>query len=125
MGSRFRGNDEALVAVNAVGRDDIGPQRFDVLGFEHTAPGRHLVLAPRDGGDEALVLVVRELAQVERALRILHARAVAGRAVALVDRRATLHLLRLGRLRGDRAAEEERCYCGSSANVHTEPPGAT
>src|SRR5919204_1926713 len=125
MGSRLRGNDSSvLVAVDAVGGDDIGPQRLDVLRLQQSAPRRHLVLAAGDRVYEALALAVRELAQVEGALRVLHARAVAGGAVAFVNRGAALDLLRLGRLRGSRAADDDR-YSGSSANVHTEPPGAT
>jgi len=67
---------------------------------------------------------VREFAQVERALRILHARAMAGRAVPLVDRRAALDLLRPGRLRDGRAASQDN-YSGSSAKVQTDPPWGT
>src|SRR5947209_1552959 len=112
------------MAVDAFGRDHVGPEGFDVLRLEEPAPGRHLVLAARDRGDEALALAVRKLAQVERALRILHARAVARRAVALVDLGAAADLLRRGRLAPRRSAQEKN-YSGSSANVHTEPPGAT
>src|SRR5205085_936853 len=99
-----------------------------VLGLEHPAPGRHLVLAARHRSDEALALVVRELAQIEGALWILHARTVAGRAIALVDRRAPLDLLGRRYLGPGRSAEknyEGRYYSGNSANVHTEPPCGT
>src|SRR4051812_47390822 len=111
------------MAVDALGRDDVGPERVDVFRLQHAAPRRHLVLAAGDGIDEALALVVREFAQVEGALRVLHAGAVARRAVALVDGGAALDLLGLRRLRGGGAADEYQS--GSNAKVHTEPPGAT
>src|SRR5262249_52068253 len=98
------------MTVYALGVDDIDPERLDFLGLEQPAPGRHLVLALRDRIDEALVLVVREFAQVGRALRVHHARAVARRAVALVDVRARLQLLRVLRRRraaGDHCEREQ------------------
>src|ERR1043166_7933429 len=83
------------------GRHNIGPQRLDLVRVEHIAPGRHLVLAARDRADEAAVLVARKLAQIERAFRILHARAMAGRAVALENLRTETHLLRRESLLAD------------------------
>src|SRR5713226_188099 len=59
----------------------IGPQRLELIRLEEIAPGRHLVLAARHRIDEALVLVKRKFAQVERGAGVLHARAVTGRAV--------------------------------------------
>src|SRR5437660_7752272 len=111
------------VTVQALVGDDVGPERLDVLGLEDAAPRRHLVLAARDCAHEALALVVRKLAQVECALRILHARAVARRAIALVEVGAALDRLRRRCLRECRAARQH--HCGKSAKVHTEPPGGT
>src|SRR5581483_8165955 len=101
---RKRGTTLISVPVHALGRDDVSPESVDVFRLQHAAPRRHLVLAARHRGDEALALAVRELAQVEGALRVLHARAVAGRAVALVDVGAAPDLLRRGRLRPRRRA---------------------
>src|SRR5437868_15196231 len=66
---------------------NIGPERLDLLGFQHVTPRRHLVLAAGDRVDETFMLIARKLAQVERAFGVLHARAVAGGAVALEDLR--------------------------------------
>src|SRR5882762_5630226 len=79
--------------------NDIGPERLDVLRFQDTAPGGHLVLAARDRADEALALIVRKLAQIKGALRIEHARAVTRRAIALIEGRTALDVLRGGYLR--------------------------
>src|ERR1700736_3457656 len=72
----------------------IGPERLDLVGFQHVASGRHLVLAASYRIDEAVVLIERKLAQVERAFRIAHLRPMTGRAVALEDLGAGANLLR-------------------------------
>src|SRR5215472_12743643 len=116
------------MTVYALGVDDIDPERLDFLGLEQPAPGRHLVLALRDRIDEALVLVVRKFAQVGRALRVHHARAVTRRAVALVDLRARFQLFRVLRHRraaGDGERDHDVLHSGNSANVHTDPPEGT
>src|SRR3954468_22600825 len=105
------------MAVDTLGRDDVGPERVDVFRLQQAAPRGHLVLAPRDGSDETFALAVRKLAQVERALRVLHARAVARRAVALVDVGAAPDLLRRG-LCPRRSPQQHQS--GKSAKVHTE-----
>src|SRR6266849_4713673 len=66
-------------------RRHIGPQRFELIGLEEIAPRRHLVLAADDRAEEALALVVRKFPQVECAAGVLHARAVARRAVDCVN----------------------------------------
>src|SRR5918911_2430410 len=71
----------SLMAVDALRGDDIGPQRVEVFLLQKIAPGRHLVLAARHRSHEALALIVREFAQVEGALWIQHARAVARGAI--------------------------------------------
>ena len=71
----------------------IGPQRFNIRRHQRSAPGRHIVLAVGDGVDEAVVLIVREGAQVERTDRVGHMRAVAGQAVVFIEHRACVDLL--------------------------------
>src|SRR5690242_181859 len=111
------------MVVNALRGNDVSPERLDLVGLEHAAPRRHLVLAARHRGDEPVVLVVRELAQVKGALRVQHARAMARRAVARVEARAALHLLGCRSVRPGIGAEKNQS--GKSAKVHTEPPGLT
>src|SRR5262249_49740547 len=75
---------------------DIGPQGLDLRRGDAAAPGGHEVLAVGDRGDEAIVLVARELPQIEGAkigVRVLHALAVAAGAIARKDRRAGGNLL--------------------------------
>src|SRR5262245_32010079 len=55
----------AAATASALAADHVGPQRLDVVGFQHVAPGRHLVLAARHRGDETVVLVGGKIAQVE------------------------------------------------------------
>src|SRR5262245_14762097 len=71
---------------------DISPQPRDLFRGEQITPRRHLVLAARDRGDEARPFVVGKFAQIEGAYRVLHARAVTGRAVARVDGAAEINL---------------------------------
>src|SRR5207247_3993771 len=75
-------------------RDHVSPQRLDLFRLQQVAPGRHLILAARHRIDEALALAAREFPQVGGALRVEHACAMAGRAVARIDFRAGLELLR-------------------------------
>ena len=105
--SRSRHPDRS---ASSLARQDIGPQGLHLVGFQRVAPGRHLVLAARHRIDEAIMLIAREFAQIERALRVLHARTVARRAVALEDFRAEPHLRGRERFlaRGGRAHERER-----------------
>ena len=65
--------------------DDVGPERLDVGGLQQAAPGRHAVLAIGHRVDEAVVLVGREGAEVERSVRVVHVGAVARRTVAGVE----------------------------------------
>src|SRR6266852_1773769 len=117
-------------------RDDVRPQRFDVVGFEHIAPRRHVAHAVGHGIDEARVILARKLAQILRPLRVGEARPVAGLAVGFVETRAFADLLLSERFsvlrRGARAGEREdqgapmSCHqSGINANVHTEPPAGT
>lgn len=103
--------------VSRLAGDDIGPQRLDLPGFEHVIPWRHVALAVGHRIDKTVVAVARKGPQIERPLRIAHARAMAGRAMAREQRRALLDLLRrdpgvivLGR--GARADQREAEACG-------------
>src|SRR6185436_6502030 len=82
------------VSVSRLAGDDIGPQRLDLRGFEHVIPWRHVALAVGHRIDKTVVGVARKGPQIERPLRIAHARAMAGRAMAREQRRALLDLLR-------------------------------
>src|SRR5882724_7964159 len=116
-------------------RDHVRPQRVDLIGLEQLAPGRHGVLTLRHRGEEALALIAREFAQIGRALRIGHARAVAGGAVPRIRLGAALDLLRLERLlrrrrlrRGEQRRGEDylrAIQSGIRAKVQTDPPGST
>ena len=61
--------------------DHVRPQRVDLFGLEQTAPRRHAVHAIGDRVAKARRIVLRERHQIERTFRILHAHAVARRAV--------------------------------------------
>src|SRR6267143_404252 len=120
--------------------NDVGPQRFDVVGLEHIFPRRHVSHAVGHGIDEACMVLPRKFSQILRPLRVGEARSVTGLAVSLVEPRAFPDLLRGERLAacvlrgGARAREREaegepaaasRLHSGISANVHTEPPAGT
>src|SRR5215813_1233836 len=120
-------------------RDDVPPQGVHVSGLEQIGPRRHLVLAFHDRIDEPALGIGREFPQVKRRIRVAHPRAVAGRAILGVDRRALLDLI-FGELlavlteqrRGERRQEgahreplsfaRHLDYWSNNANVHTEPP---
>src|SRR5262249_43834914 len=127
----------------------IGPQRLDLFALEHVAPRRHLVLAVPDRADEAVMLVVREAAQIEGGLRVKHVRPVARGAVTLVDvgahlalpdrEAAALRLLTKARRRQEHGPDDggwakpseatrahpERPHSGIRAKVQTDPPCGT
>src|SRR5262249_43977371 len=108
---------EAIVARSVGGRvalprlagHHISPQRLDIRGTEQVAPWRHLVLAARHRGNEALVLVGRKFAQIESTFGILHTAAVAPRAVARINRGARPDALRRKFLCGCGRAEQKKC----------------
>src|SRR6266581_9647550 len=79
-------------------RGHVRPQSVDFIRLEQVAPRRHGVLALRYRGDEPLALIAREFAQIGRALRIGHARTVAGGTVSCIHFRTALDLLRLERV---------------------------
>src|SRR5712691_3836166 len=133
-------NPERKVLPLPFSRDDIRPQCFDVVGLEHVAPRRHVSHAVGHRIDEARVVLARKFSQIDRPLRLGHARTVAGLAPDFVKLRALPDLLRRERLpvlrRGARArkreadAEESHLLrpplsTGINANVHTEPPAGT
>src|ERR1043166_8909617 len=101
----------------------IGPQRRDFFRRQQVTPRRHLVLATRDRGDEARPLAMGKFAQIERAFRILHARAVTGRAVARVDGAAEINLLRRKCFLGPPgpAGEEDRYGRSNGDHTHSKP----
>src|SRR5262245_33615816 len=112
----------------------VGPERVDLLGAEEAAERRHSVLASHEHVHEPGLLARRELAQVEGALGIDHARPVARRAVPREDRGTLADLLRLVRTLGgdaravkrERAAQaQNRCSQSIRAKVHTDPPWGT
>src|SRR5262249_20363303 len=72
-------------------------------------PWRHLVLAARHRGNEALVLFGRKFAQIESTFGILHTAAVAPRAVARINRGARPDALRRKFICGCGRAEQEKC----------------
>jgi hypothetical protein len=105
---------ETLRALPRLAGHHISPQCLDIRGTEQVAPWRHLVLAMRHGGNEALVLIGRKFAQIEGTFRILHTAAVAGRAVSRVNRGARPDALRRKFLRGCGRGEQKKCAAGES-----------
>src|SRR5262249_20142746 len=83
-----------IARVSMLPRDPIAPERLAFLGFQYVTPGRHLIFPAQHRGDEAFALVSREFTQVEGALRVQHAGAVAWRAMARIDISAGCQLLR-------------------------------
>src|SRR5262249_49141690 len=120
----------------------VSPQRLDIVGRQHIAPRRHVVLAVRHRFYKTPAIVLRDRRQVERPRWILHLVAVAGRTICCIDFSARLDLLRrkfrlTGLLRHGAHAQERKAkhenpeqrhlpgYSGINANVHTEPPVGT
>src|SRR5712691_457165 len=101
-------------------RYHIAPERLDRLGRQYVTPGRHLIFPAQHRGDEAFALVSREFTQIEGALWVQHAGAVAWRAMARIDvsaggellRREALPLraLRLGRHAHAHSSDDEQYY---------------
>src|SRR6266705_205422 len=127
-------------------RGHVRPQSVDFIRLEQVAPRRHGVLALRYRGDEALALIAREFAQIGRALRIGHARTVAGGTVPRIHFRTAFDLLRRERVlrrcsvrKGEQRADKDYflqlgrtarkgrtpIHSGIRANVQTDPPGST
>src|SRR5436309_13389432 len=84
----------SIARVSFLSRYHIAPERLDLLGRQYVTPGRHLIFPAQHRGDEACALVSRELTQVEGALRVQHAGAVAWRAMARIEVSAGGELLR-------------------------------
>src|SRR5713226_8244977 len=112
-------------------RGHVRPQGVDIIRLEQVAPRRHGVLALRYRGDEALALIAREFAQIGRALRIGHARTVAGGTVSRIHFRTAFDLLRLERVlrryrvrKGEQEADEDYfLQLGHTARkTHRLPP---
>src|SRR5260370_37639005 len=72
---------------------DIGPQRFEVAGLTHVAPGRHVVLALGDRIGKARILPRRKRAQIEAAAGVVHGRPMAWHTVGGIDLGALVDLL--------------------------------
>ena len=126
--------------------NDIGPQRFDLIGIKHIVPWRHITFTVGHRINKPSVSIARKVSQIDPPLRVAHTRAVARRAMAREQRCTSFDLLwRKLRLiagrRGARAHEREtqaysrknvhmlvaNClpYSGINAKVHTEPPVGT
>src|SRR5712691_1340342 len=84
----------SLARASFLPRYHIAPERLDLLGLQYVTPGRHLIFPAQHRGDEAFALVSREFTQVEGALRVQHAGAVARRAITRIDVSAGCELLR-------------------------------
>jgi hypothetical protein len=73
-------------------RTNIGPDRFDLLLIEHTAPRWHLVFSIQDRVDEPIMILRPQASKVERhsPTGILQPLAMARRAVIKIHHRARL-----------------------------------
>ena len=82
--------DERLLPVNI--RTNIGPDRFDLLLIEYTAPRRHLVFSVQDRVHEPIMILRPEASKVERqsSAGILQPIPVTRRAVIQIHHRARL-----------------------------------
>jgi len=78
-------------------RDDVRPERSDLVRLQQTAPGRHRVLAPGHGTHEPFVLARWKFSQIESSFRIFHPHTVTRRAVLCVKRTAALDLFSANR----------------------------
>jgi beta-lactamase family protein len=76
------GSPSSLASVLGLSGGDIGPQRLDLFGIKHIVPRRHGALSICHRIDKARVGIARKGPQIDRPLRIAHARAVARRTVA-------------------------------------------
>jgi len=82
--------DERLLPVNI--RTNTGPDRFDLLLIEYTAPRRHLVFSVQDRVDEPIMILRLQAPKVERhpSTGISQLIAVTRRAVIQIHHRARL-----------------------------------
>src|SRR5258706_5325106 len=103
--------------------DQIGPQRFDVVGFQHIAPRRHVALAVRHRVDETRVFIAWKSAKIDCPWRIGHAIAVTRRAVSRVELSAFFDLLRwkfsAGVLRDSARTRERQHDTARTQTSHT------
>src|SRR5438132_3304848 len=110
----------SIARVSFLSRYHIAPERLDLLGRQYVTPGRHLIFPAQHRGDKAFALISREFTQVEGALRVQHAGAVAWRAMAHIEVSAggellrcealLLRALRLGRHTHAHSSDDEPYY---------------
>src|SRR5215212_3989015 len=76
---------------------DIGPDRFDLLRLQGTAPGRHLLFSVEHGVEKAFVVARTQAAQIERhaAAGVAQLVAMTACAIVAVDPLARLELRRV------------------------------